>query len=106
MNWQILKNVLVLFLGILLLAVVAAFLVFATVEYGHRGAEFVGCYVYDAMLIGFECQGFSGSFNSSCMAKLASLDNCCANVCNFQLKGIYSCCVGLVANSYLHYFAG
>ncbi|WP_432455339.1 MULTISPECIES: hypothetical protein [unclassified Agarivorans] len=30
------------------------------VEYGVKTTEYVGCYAYDAMLIGFECQGFVG----------------------------------------------
>ena len=50
-----------MFLVALVLAVVANILVFALIEYGRKGTEFVGCYAYDAMLIGFECQGFIGS---------------------------------------------
>ncbi|WP_045857988.1 hypothetical protein [Teredinibacter purpureus] len=61
MKWKILNKVSAIFLLILLLAVIADLFVFATVEYGRKGIEFVGCYAYDAMLIGFECQGFSGS---------------------------------------------
>ena len=44
-----------------MLAVAANILIFAAVEYGRKGTEFLGCYAYDAMLIGFECQGFIGS---------------------------------------------
>lgn len=61
MNWKALKLVSAFFLSILLLAVVAGVLVFGLVDYGRKGSEFVGCYAYDAMLIGFECQGFLGS---------------------------------------------
>jgi len=42
------------------MAVLVDILVFALVEYGHKDSDFVGCYAYDAMLIGFECQGFVG----------------------------------------------
>lgn len=61
MNWRILKRISVFFLAILLLAVVADFVVFSLVEYGRKNTDFIGCYAYDAMLIGFECQGFIGS---------------------------------------------
>ena len=61
MIWLILKKVSVFLLAFLLLAVLADVLVFVTVEYGRKGAGFVGCYAYDAMLVGFECQGFYGS---------------------------------------------
>ncbi|MFN2310093.1 MAG: hypothetical protein ABR553_10235 [Gammaproteobacteria bacterium] len=61
MIWRILNPISALLLVFLLLAVLADFVVFALVEYGRQGVEFVGCYAYDAMLIGFECQGFAGS---------------------------------------------
>lgn len=61
MNWLVLKKVSVFVLIFLLLAVLADALVFVTVEYGRKGTDFVGCYAYDAMLVGFECQGFYGS---------------------------------------------
>lgn len=61
MNWQLVKKITAMFLVALVLAVVADTLVFTLIEYGRKGTEFVGCYAYDAMLIGFECQGFIGS---------------------------------------------
>lgn len=61
MNWQILKKISVIFLAALILAVFANIIIFVVVEYGRKSTEFVGCYAYDAMLVGFECQGFIGS---------------------------------------------
>ena len=61
MNWQLCKKISLVLVAALALAVVADILIFLTVEYGSKGSNFVGCYAYDAMLVGFECQGFSGS---------------------------------------------
>lgn len=61
MNWRILKKISVTFIAALVLAVVANIIIFVAVEYGLKSTEFVGCYAYDAMLVGFECQGFIGS---------------------------------------------
>ena len=32
-------------------------LVFTFVDYGHKPTSFVGCYAYDALLVGFKCVG-------------------------------------------------
>lgn len=61
MPWIFAKRVAQLALVALGLAVIAETVVLGTVEYGRRGAEFVGCFAYDAMLLGFVCQGFPGS---------------------------------------------
>ena len=61
MNWNVLKKISAILLAALILAVAADVFIFAAVEYGRKGTEFVGCYAYDAMLVGFECQGFIGS---------------------------------------------
>jgi hypothetical protein len=61
MNWRIIKKLSAFFLAFLLFAMVADFMIITLVEYGSKGNDFVGCYAYDAMLVGFECQGFIGS---------------------------------------------
>ncbi|HEY0924697.1 hypothetical protein [Rheinheimera pacifica] len=61
MNWKLCKKISLVLIAALALAVVADILIFLTVEYGSKGSNFVGCYAYDAMLIGFECKGFWGS---------------------------------------------
>lgn len=61
MNWLLIKKTSLVLIAVLALAVVADIVVFLTVEYGSKGPNFVGCYAYDVMLVGFECQGFSGS---------------------------------------------
>ncbi|ROS01336.1 hypothetical protein EDC56_1771 [Sinobacterium caligoides] len=61
MNWNLLKKVSAIFLVALIVAVGANIFIFLAVEYGRKGTEFVGCYAYDAMLVGFKCKGFTGS---------------------------------------------
>ena len=63
MNWQLCKKISLILIAVLAVAVVADILIFLTVEYGSgsKGSNFVGCYAYDAMLIGFECKGFWGN---------------------------------------------
>lgn len=61
MSWVIAKRVAQGALIALGLAVIAEIVVLGTVEYGRKGAEFAGCFAYDAMLLGFVCQGFPGS---------------------------------------------
>lgn len=61
MNWQLCKKISLVLIAALAVAVVADILIFLTVEYGSKGSNFVGCYAYDAMLIGFECKGFWGN---------------------------------------------
>gem|GEM_PF-1978996 len=61
MNWRIVKLTSIPFMALLALAFIAGLLVSSFVEYGHKSTEFIGCYSYDAMLVGFECQGFMGS---------------------------------------------
>jgi hypothetical protein len=61
MNWLLLKKISSFLLAALLLALVADVSVFSFVEYGSKGTSYIGCYAYDAMLIGFECKGFFGS---------------------------------------------
>ncbi|WP_039849992.1 hypothetical protein [Grimontia indica] len=61
MKWTIVRNISTYFLAALLLAILADLVVFGLAEHGRKGTDFVGCYAYDAMLIGFDCQGFAGS---------------------------------------------
>lgn len=61
MPWMLVKRVARIALMAQGLAVVADIVVLSTVEYGRKGAEYVGCFAYDALLLGFACQGFGGS---------------------------------------------
>ena len=60
MNWNLVKKLCLVPLALLALAVGTDILIFTLVEYGRKEASFVGCYGYDAMLVGFECKGFRG----------------------------------------------
>ena len=35
--------------------------VMAVSEYGSKPTDYVGCYAYDALLVGFKCSGFQAS---------------------------------------------
>jgi hypothetical protein len=61
MNWHLIKKLCLIPITCLLLAIIGDVLIFSLVEYGRKSTEFVGCYAYDAMLVGFECQGFAAS---------------------------------------------
>lgn len=61
MKWIFLKKLATVALLILGLAVIADIAVISFVEYGRKGADYIGCFAYDAMLVGFECQGFAAS---------------------------------------------
>lgn len=61
MNWQLIKSITTPFMALLALAIAAEVLVSLFVEYGAKNPEFVGCYAYDAMVVGFQCQGFIAS---------------------------------------------
>jgi hypothetical protein len=61
MKWILAKRIAALALMILGLAVVAGITVSSFVDYGRKSTDYVGCFAYDAMLVGFECQGFIAS---------------------------------------------
>ncbi|PMN66213.1 hypothetical protein [Enterovibrio norvegicus] len=58
-RWEIIRRVSAFYIFIFVIAVCADLAVFSLVEYGRKPDGFIGCYAYDAMLIGFECKGFS-----------------------------------------------
>lgn len=58
MNWRVIKNIGKLAWLMIALAVVGNVIIFSFVEYGAKNDTFVGCFAYDAMLLGFRCQGF------------------------------------------------
>jgi hypothetical protein len=48
-------------LVILVSGLIADILIFSFVEYGVKNPDYVGCYAYDSMLVGFQCSGFPTS---------------------------------------------
>ena len=60
-DWKILKILSIAYVIVVLTLFVASMCVLEFVEYGTKQMGFVGCYAYDAMLIGFECSGFLGA---------------------------------------------
>ena len=61
MNWIIARKLSGGALSLIGLAVVAEVIVAAFIERGAMAAEYAGCYLIDAMVIGFECQDFWAS---------------------------------------------
>lgn len=61
MNWSIAKKLSGGALTLIGLAVLADILVAVFIWRGALTAESVGCYITDAMVIGFHCQGFWAS---------------------------------------------
>lgn len=58
MKWILIKRLAKIGLLIFGLTVVADIAVISLVDFGRKSPDFSGCFVYDAMLIGFKCQGF------------------------------------------------
>jgi hypothetical protein len=58
---------------VLVIAVVLGITIVLATEYGLQGEDYSGCYVYDAMLVGFECTGFPGASVVSLLANLPLL---------------------------------
>ncbi|WP_372999883.1 hypothetical protein [Marinobacter sp.] len=58
MNWSVVKKFSGAALSLIGLAVVADVIIVALFERGAVTAEYAGCYLTDAMVVGYECQGF------------------------------------------------
>lgn len=60
MSWFTVRKSCLILLAALGAAIVADIVIVSIVEYGQKPSSFTGCYAYDAMLPGFDCQGFPG----------------------------------------------
>jgi hypothetical protein len=60
-HWKIIQKISLIYLVLLAVAILCAIYISTTVEHGHKPESYIGCYAYDAMLIGYKCVGFSGS---------------------------------------------
>ena len=60
-HWMLLRKLCLLYIAFILALVACELLVFGFVEYGSKPTDFVGCYGYDALLVGFECSGLPAS---------------------------------------------
>ena len=58
---RLINRACLLYMVALALLGVAGICIFAFVEYGQKPAGYVGCFAYDAMLLGFDCKGFPGA---------------------------------------------
>ena len=60
-HWTIIQKISLLYLFIIAIAFLCDVLIFSFVEYGHKPEGYIGCYAYDAMLVGYKCIGFQGA---------------------------------------------
>ncbi|MEP0174942.1 MAG: hypothetical protein ABJH28_00455 [Paraglaciecola sp.] len=60
-HWKLLRNLSIFYILLVIGLFIANMIIFNVVEYGAKPIDFVGCYAYDAMLVGFKCSGFLGS---------------------------------------------
>lgn len=58
MNWPIVRKLSGAALSLIGLAVAADVIIVALIERGAVTAGYAGCYLTNAMVVGFECQGF------------------------------------------------
>jgi hypothetical protein len=61
MNWSIVRKFTGVALSMIGLALATGLIIVALVERGPVTAEFAGCYLTNAMVVGFECQGFGAA---------------------------------------------
>ncbi|MCV2403016.1 hypothetical protein OFY17_09020 [Marinomonas sp. C2222] len=60
-HWKLLRNFSIIYVLLIIILFIANIIIINIVEHGYKPLGFVGCYVYDAMLVGFKCSGFLGS---------------------------------------------
>ena len=60
-DWKLLRNLSIAYVVLVVGLIIGNIIIFNLIEYGSKPSEFVGCYAYDAMLVGFKCSGFVGS---------------------------------------------
>ncbi|MBJ2136136.1 hypothetical protein JEU11_06705 [Paraglaciecola chathamensis] len=60
-HWMLIKRLCTLYIGIVVILLLSSIMVFLFGDYGVKPPDSVGCYAYDALLIGFGCSGFNGA---------------------------------------------
>ncbi|WP_166426084.1 hypothetical protein [Paraglaciecola sp. 20A4] len=60
-HWKLIRKLSVIYIAVIAVFIIFDIAVLSIVDYGNKPADFVGCYAYDAMVVGFECTGFIGS---------------------------------------------
>ena len=60
-HWKIIQKISLTYLVVLAVALLCEIFISSSVEHGHKPESYIGCYPYDAMLIGYKCIGFTGS---------------------------------------------
>ncbi|PML75753.1 hypothetical protein BCT69_24235 [Enterovibrio norvegicus] len=56
-HWKLIRKLSIAYIAIVAILFLSEIFVFTFVDYGHKPTNFVGCYAYDAMLVGFKCVG-------------------------------------------------
>ena len=60
-HWKLIRKLSIAYLAVVVALLLIEIFVFTFVDYGHKPSTFVGCYAYDAMLVGFKCVGLPAS---------------------------------------------
>lgn len=60
-DWKRLRIVSIAYVIVVFSLFIASMFILEFVEDGTKQMDFVGCYAYDAMLVGFDCSGFFGA---------------------------------------------
>ena len=60
-HWKLMRKLSIAYVAAVAALLLIEIFVFTFVDYGHKPSNFVGCYAYDAMLVGFKCVGIPAS---------------------------------------------
>ena len=60
-SWKLIRMLSLGYIALVALLFIASLIVLGFGEYGTKPYDYIGCYAYDAMLVGFECSGFMGA---------------------------------------------
>ncbi|TAP29635.1 hypothetical protein EYR97_21765 [Alteromonas sp. KUL42] len=60
-HWMLIRKICLAYFTLVLALFALELVVMAVSEYGSKPTDYVGCYAYDALLVGFKCSGFQAS---------------------------------------------
>jgi hypothetical protein len=60
-SWKLVRKLSIIYIGLVALLFIVSLLVLGLGDYGSKPYNYVGCYAYDALFIGFKCSGFTGA---------------------------------------------
>jgi hypothetical protein len=60
-HWKLIRKISAIYILVVAILFTVDIAILNIVDYGGKPANFIGCYAYDAMLVGFDCSGFIGA---------------------------------------------